>query len=351
MPAVVDVQAPGEQGQHRQQRAQVQRPPGHGEAQFALLDAVLEQLGQVVIGEEDQQGHDQVGRAAGARIDEAERDRQQHQDHAGDRRRNAVQQFGVGEAVVLGGQDHRGRERLGRGVDADHRHRAADAHAVAFEFHRLEVGLARMAHVAPPVLEHQVLAALAVRLDHAFLGDHHRVAVFLDAVDEDVLHDAGTAGAALDEEHAVGRRGFAELARRHALEVFALFEALDVFGALHLGPGRGEEGQSGDQDHQRQAECEHRRDPARQRLAGGEPDHHFRVAVAARDGGDHGNKAGQNEDGWQIIQHGKTDQRQDIGRSDFAARGLAEDGNQGPGDEDRKQDGERCAGYAGQFTL
>nr|GFD61374.1 hypothetical protein [Tanacetum cinerariifolium] len=74
---------------------------------------------------------------------------------------------------------------------------------------------------------------------------------------------------ALDEEHAIGTGRFAELAGRDALQVLALFEALAEFAALELGPGDHDERQGRHHGHDRQAEGEHRRDPARERLAGG----------------------------------------------------------------------------------
>jgi hypothetical protein len=235
---------------------------------------------------------------------------------------------------------------------AHHRRLGRHPHAVALEFHRLEIRLAGRALVAAAVLQHQVLAALAVRLDLAFLGDHGGVAAlsmvltntFCTTVAERAaeLSTKNTRSATADSRNWPG-------ATRCRSSRFSKRSVNSLLLSWAQGVPTSE--MRGHQRHQRQAEGQHRHDPARQRLAGGEPDDHLGIAVAARDHDQHRNKAGEDQDSWQIIQHRKSDERQHVARRDLAAGGLAEDGDQGPGDEDRKQDGEGGAGHAGQFTL
>ena len=287
-------------------------------------------------------------RAAAPRVLVGEGNGQQHQVDRNQRQARAPREFGE---VVLGRVAQQfERRRAGGGRDVDHR-LALDLHAVAFEFHDAEIRLARLAVVTAAVFEDDEAVAVLVRLGMAGLRHHHVDLAVFGAGHEHVLDARLVRRHLLDEEHPVAHGRFAELARREQRDLVALLEARADQLALLVRPRPADEHEEHDENDDGRRKHADRLDEARETHARGQPDHHFRVFVPARQDEQDRHEQGRDQHDGQIADHGQADQDQHVARIDFPGGGEADDPDHHRGQHEREENHEHGTSRVREFAL
>ena len=224
-----------------------------------------------------------------------------------------------------------------------------DARGIAVEFGDAVLLVAWRALVAPALLEHD--EAIAVRRGLGAAGAAHADAALLlvDRAHEHILHRGGVARDRFHEIHALLVRRLAEHPGAHARDVVACLQANRVLRAHLRRPRRDEKRQRRDHRDLRQREQHHRPQPRGERKPGAEPDHHLRIAPAARQREQHRDEHGEREQHRQRAEGEEAEESDDrVGRNRTAGC-LAEKSNQLRGDRDREQRHEHRAGETREF--
>jgi hypothetical protein len=334
-----DHQLVAEQHDGDGERDRVRKREPDPEVELALRDQALHDVEAVGVEQVEERGREKVERAAEARIDVRERDRQQRQDQREDGHRDAPEQLGA-LGVAVGQREHLGRDRLARGRERA-RDRRLEHAPEALELDDAEVRAAGAALVAAAVLQHDVARSVGACLEPRDARHGRLVLRLVDRVQEDVADRPVEGVDALDEDDDLRPPELAEEARRDERELVARLElALELELPL-LGPGRQEQRQGDDRDQERRREQHDRPQERRQRLSRGLPDDHLAVAVPARERQQHGQ---EDRDRQQDVEPGEgveAQEREDAVGGHGAAGRLREQAQHQVGEQDGGQDQEK----------
>ena len=293
-----------------------------GQAQPVGAHPALAQGHEVVVNNEGEQREHHAGAARCARVDAGHGQAQQHKVEGGECKAQPPSQLGA-----VGGQrlHHEvvGGAGLHRLFFSRPRGRTTYAGAVQAELADLHAGLVSRGLQALAVAQ-QGHAFTALGLQPGAAGGGDRFAFAIIRSNEDVVGRQRVRGVLVDEEHAAAVGGFLELARGDAVDVAALLVAGLEFLDLGVGPWPHQQRQHGDHHHHRPGKSQQGAHQADQTPPAGEPDHHFAVAVHARQRADDRNEQAEAENGGQLPQYGEAHDEHHVGRADAALGGLTQ---------------------------
>ena len=164
-----------------------------------------------------------------------------------------------------------------------------------------------------PLGQHQELVR-AYGLDAPRAGRRDQLLTLFVGSDEHFARCFSANRVFVDKEHPAAARRLLELAGQHALQVTSLLKTIAQSLRLLVRPGPCEQSQQRNHQQDRPDETKQRPHKTSQTASAGEPDHHFTVAVHARERADNGDEKAQRENGWRMAQHGVPQHHHHFGR-------------------------------------
>ena len=324
------------------------RPPAGSKSQPPLGHPGLDDAEQVGVDHVSEEREEQIHRAARPGVHEGQGNREQCENHCRYRQAQApdqLRQAGIASRLQQG----EGRHCLGRSLFRG-RFARLDLHRVSLEIHHLEIEIAGNALIAPSVEQNHKAVAVLRRLAVAAPAYRDAEPALLHLRDEHVLHVGLVTGDLLHKKHAIRAGRLAENARGNPRGLVAQVHLPPVFFGLADCPGRQEQRQQRHQGNKRRRKQQHGTDPREERKARTEPDHHLRLAVAARKRHEHRNEERQRQQHRKVIQGGKREQRDHAFGEDVSDRRLPEQADELRRQRDGKQRREHRERQIAEFT-
>src|SRR6266852_8696350 len=199
-----------------------------------------------------------------------------------------------------------------------------DSHCVALKIHHLEIEIAWNALIAPPVEQNDEAVAVLRRLTVSAPAHRYAEPALPHLRDEYVLHVGLVTGNFLDKKHPVRAARFAENTWCNPRNLVSQVHLAPVLLGLADRPRRQEQRQHGHERNQRASKQQYGTNPSEERKARTEPNHHLRLAVAARKRHEHRDEKRERQQYRQIVDGGKRKQRNYALRQDLSDRRLPE---------------------------